>query len=340
LESLSFALLEGHTWPPEGSEDAFIYGLRSYDIMSGPDSQAAEIDVLDPWKTCPKRYDAYLIADELADSRLPFYIPYHQRIALLKESPIHLRNINSPRVAKRFHTILTHQASKAQAGKPFVLLPYSANFLGIKRKDIVSPPALPAKNHLCSFIGNLSHAKSIKGYSIRSKVFDIARNAKQIHCFGKDINPIKYKGEALYPFAFSIAVENAREDYYFSEKLIDCILSGSIPIYWGCPSIGDIFNSRGILSFETIDEFEGIIDSLSFDLYSSLKSCAEENLRIAIESNLVDFEGYLERAMHKLHSLPAHLGSASFRLQFRKREKLTARLREFAQSFSWIDTWR
>jgi hypothetical protein len=33
-------------------------------------------------------------------------------------------------------------------------------------------------------------------------------------------------------YMYSIAIENCQEDYYFSEKILDCFLTGTIPIYW------------------------------------------------------------------------------------------------------------
>jgi hypothetical protein len=35
---------------------------------------------------------------------------------------------------------------------------------------------------------------------------------------------------------------------YFSEKITDCILNKTSPIYWGCSNIGDFFNMDGIIT--------------------------------------------------------------------------------------------
>lgn len=34
----------------------------------------------------------------------------------------------------------------------------------------------------------------------------------------------------------------ARQECYFSEKLSDCFVSGTIPLYWGCVRLGDYFD--------------------------------------------------------------------------------------------------
>jgi hypothetical protein len=42
---------------------------------------------------------------------------------------------------------------------------------------------------------------------------------------------------------YSVAVESSSETNYFTEKLIDCLITKTIPIYWGCPNISDFFDT-------------------------------------------------------------------------------------------------
>jgi glycosyltransferase involved in cell wall biosynthesis len=79
------------------------------------------------------------------------------------------------------------------------------------------------------------------------------------------------KLEALKDYRFSIAIENsAHDDYYFTEKIVDCFLTGTVPIYFGCPYIGDFFDLRGILTFSNEKELKEIIDGLSIEKYESM----------------------------------------------------------------------
>lgn len=79
------------------------------------------------------------------------------------------------------------------------------------------------------------------------------------------------KLEALKDYRFSIAIENsAYDDYYFTEKIVDCFLTGTVPIYFGCPHIGDFFDLRGIFVFNNQQELREIIDSLSVEKYESM----------------------------------------------------------------------
>jgi hypothetical protein len=42
---------------------------------------------------------------------------------------------------------------------------------------------------------------------------------------------------------YSIVVESSSEPNYFTEKLIDCLVTKTIPIYWGCPNISEYFDT-------------------------------------------------------------------------------------------------
>ena len=51
----------------------------------------------------------------------------------------------------------------------------------------------------------------------------------------------------LFDAMFSLAVENVAQDDYFTEKLLDCFLTRTVPIYWGCPNAAAYFDPEGIV---------------------------------------------------------------------------------------------
>jgi hypothetical protein len=72
----------------------------------------------------------------------------------------------------------------------------------------------------------------------------------QLDAFGPGAGAyVNDKTEALAPYMFSVVFENCRQDMYFTEKLIDCFLTGTVPIYWGPPRLEEshLFNNDGIL---------------------------------------------------------------------------------------------
>lgn len=87
----------------------------------------------------------------------------------------------------------------------------------------------------------------------------------------------------LFKSMFSIVVESNQEPWYFSEKIIDPLLTKTVPIYWGCTNIDKIFDINGILQFNTIQEFFEKINSITEDTYEQLKPYIEKNYIIAKE---------------------------------------------------------
>jgi hypothetical protein len=89
--------------------------------------------------------------------------------------------------------------------------------------------------------------------------------------------------DALLDYRFSIAIENLScDDNYFTEKLTDCFLTGTIPIYHGCLNIGEFFDERGILTFNTQEELKSILDSLNEEKYNNMLEYAQNNLNTCL----------------------------------------------------------
>jgi hypothetical protein len=56
----------------------------------------------------------------------------------------------------------------------------------------------------------------------------------------------------LFYSMFSVVVESTSEQNYISEKLIDCLITNTIPIYWGCPNASDFFDTSYWISLDQI----------------------------------------------------------------------------------------
>jgi len=81
------------------------------------------------------------------------------------------------------------------------------------------------------------------------------------------------KSEALNDYMFQIVIENDKYPTYYTEKITDCFATGTIPIYWGTPTINEIFNPEGIL--ELYPGFD--MKQLTPDLYHSKIKAVEDN---------------------------------------------------------------
>jgi Glycosyltransferase family 10 (fucosyltransferase) C-term len=92
---------------------------------------------------------------------------------------------------------------------------------------------------------------------------------------------IQFKSEGLNDYCFSVAMENYDSLGLFTEKILDCFLSGTIPIFYGTSNIGEYFNEKGFFSFKTQEELISIIDSLSFETYQEMLPYVQENFETA-----------------------------------------------------------
>ncbi|MDY0277080.1 MAG: glycosyltransferase family 10 [Acholeplasma sp.] len=62
--------------------------------------------------------------------------------------------------------------------------------------------------------------------------------------------------ESLKSYRFSIVIENTISSYCFTEKILNCFASMTIPIYVGATKIGDFFNDNGIIVIDPNEDFE------------------------------------------------------------------------------------
>jgi len=77
----------------------------------------------------------------------------------------------------------------------------------------------------------------------------------------KEIHP-ELKEQGLMDYKMSISIENSSQSNYFSEKINDSYLYWCLPIYWGCPNIGDFFPENSYRSLD-INNPESIIQVIS-----------------------------------------------------------------------------
>ena len=109
------------------------------------------------------------------------------------------------------------------------------------------------------------------------------------------------KEEVFGDAQFGIVIENFSHRGYFSEKLIDCFLLKTIPIYWGCSNIYDYFFEPGFLKFENVDDLIYISNTLTPEMYELKKEAIEHNYQIAL--NYVNYEQSIINKLEEIFKL-------------------------------------
>lgn len=169
--------------------------------------------------------------------------------------------------------VFLHDVSFKNKINNFHFVPHGGTHL--KNEDIL----IHAKNKLCSFIFSNKQWNSF--HSFRHTIYKEMVN--KVDCYGTGCNNyIENKSIALNDYCFSIAMENFNSLSLFTEKIIDCFLTGTIPIFYGCDNIGDFFNINGFYVFNTIEELNEIIKEISFGKYYEMLPYVQENFNKAM----------------------------------------------------------
>jgi hypothetical protein len=117
-------------------------------------------------------------------------------------------------------------------------------------------------------IGNESFPESCL-YPKRIKLIkEIIKNTDFIDIYSWESNGRNVKGwlnkkiDGLIDYKFSLCLENSEEKNYVSEKFYDCILTDTIPIYYGCKNIKELCPEDGYILIEDIDDIDSIVKLL------------------------------------------------------------------------------
>lgn len=171
----------------------------------------------------------------------------------------------------------------------FEFIPYGGCWITREEQKIYN------KSKLISIIA--SGKKETKGHKLRHAVIkDINKKFPNLlDVFGRGYSEIESKLIGLSDYMFHIVIENNKKDYYFTEKLIDCFVTGTVPLYWGCPSIDEFFDKKGIIAFQTKKQLYEIVNNLSQNLYEDLLPFIKRNFEEAKKYILAEDWLYLNK---------------------------------------------
>lgn len=113
----------------------------------------------------------------------------------------------------------------------------------------------------------------------------VSEYGKYCDVFGVGRNYIAEKIDGLRDYRYTFCMENHITDIYYTEKLLDCFLTGTVPIYFGTKTIGEIFDINGIIFLEDILNGKINIDDLTSDLYETMKNSIKSNFDISNKIN-------------------------------------------------------
>jgi hypothetical protein len=90
----------------------------------------------------------------------------------------------------------------------------------------------------------------------------------KIDLFGRGLNEVEDKWDALADYRYHVAMENSAVNHYWTEKLADAFLAGCHPIYYGCPNVTDYFPADSLTSIDINNPEKAI---------AVIEACIEQN---------------------------------------------------------------
>lgn len=127
------------------------------------------------------------------------------------------------------------------------------------------------KNRICSFVS--SDKTMCEMHNLRLDMYN-SINSSLLTKFGR---PWVRINTTLENFMFSVVVENYIDDMYFTEKILNCFATGTIPIYWGARNIEQKFNGDGIIKISSKNDLLNVMGSLNQNLYNSKIHAVRDN---------------------------------------------------------------
>ncbi len=103
-----------------------------------------------------------------------------------------------------------------------------------------------------------SHTLHRDRYAFTQK---LKANLPELEVFGHGVRYLEDKADALDTYRHHVAIENHVCTHHWTEKLADCFLGATLPIYHGCPNYADYFPEESVVPIN-IHDFEGSLETI------------------------------------------------------------------------------
>jgi hypothetical protein len=182
---------------------------------------------------------------------------------------------------RRYFRIITHRPAMARWTGNALVMPFGGSWV-----DTWQPQTRVKSAHM-SLIA--SSKNELEGHALRHRTAAWCRQTGQdVDLLGKAYRPLDRKEDGLVPYRYSVVIENSREEGYFTEKLVDCLLCGALPIYWGAPDIARYFDPNGLIECHSHDDIRRAICGASTEQYEARRAALVQNRARALA--YVDYE--------------------------------------------------
>jgi hypothetical protein len=201
---------------------------------------------------------------------------------------------------KFYNLILTWRERILHACPNAINFLYAGPYLAVSGNDLIIPAhvGLPTPDGISRWVSTLHPAKKfaasfitsskdgLPGHIFRQQVFSRLPEVigscslpiqKHRSCYPAGHLSEVDRGRFFTEFQYHIAAENCQFNNWMTEKLFDCFMARTIPIYWGCPNLGEYFNLDGVIRVNTCDDVIQALQNITPDTYAEKSAAIEDN---------------------------------------------------------------
>lgn len=188
---------------------------------------------------------------------------------------------NWQEISEKYDLLLTHDATIYDLADNFHYLPPHGYW--------IDTPQIYDKTKLISMIS--SNKSYSTGHKNRLKWVEILKD--NVDLYGRGFKEMPTKEEGLKDYMFSVTIENDSYPTYWSEKILDCFASGTIPIYYGSPDISDYFNMDGIILLNDDFDIKKITEKDYYDRIEAIKDNFNRAMKYDVIEDII-FEKWIK----------------------------------------------
>jgi hypothetical protein len=203
------------------------------------------------------------------------YLALYEPISIMPHIYRRISNIKNS-----YKKIFTYNESFCDGDKVIKIPPFIPSWI-----DRNSESLIYSKTKIVSMIA--SNKSMCEGHFYRNRIANEFPYKNDL--YGRGRNNIEKKVDGLKDYMFSVSMENCVCDTYYTEKILDCFLTGTVPIYYGTRKVNEIFDPGGIIFLEDMN-----YNDLNCDLYESMLPSIKNNFNIAMSmkfhsSDMIDY---------------------------------------------------
>ena len=181
-------------------------------------------------------YDWLVVFDELPTRCERLACP-KKRTILCTWEPISIKSYSKV-YTRQFGHLLTNRPFEAERHPHYHL---GRGYFPWFVRDFSKCGVSVDKSKVVSAVCSSKQMKHTKHHARFRLVGELARAVPGFDWYGKGVNPLDRKEDALVPYKYHVVIENHVAPHHWTEKFSDAILCECLPFYAGDPALAEIF---------------------------------------------------------------------------------------------------